>query len=169
MMVAPLKMFTKVAIFCLMLILKCQFHSLHPVPNRNHKYFSSQSGLTCQCPAFSKTRTSTAAWRLVVLLASERAGPISKWAEPHVIPSKPESPWPHLEGKGTASPGHLRLGDFIKHWCHYWLSGGAGGGRGRDEGYVRSINNAGQKSVNREEEKVVSANGGLNNVIKTSL
>lgn len=66
-----------------------QFHSLCPQPNANHKCFPSQSGLTCQCPALSKT-SARAQWLdgRFVLLASERAGPISKWAEPHVIPSK---------------------------------------------------------------------------------
>lgn len=42
-----------------------------------------------------------------------------------------ENPWPHLGGRGKSSSGRLPLGDFIKHWYHYWLSRGAGRGHQR--------------------------------------
>lgn len=93
-----------------------------------HKCLPPLSGSTCHCHCHFKRHARRLGCRFL-LLASEGAGPISKWTEPHVIPSKTMSR--DLIWKAEEQPAQdaLELGDFIQHWCHYWLRGGTERGR----------------------------------------
>lgn len=94
----------------------------------NYKGFPSRSGLTWRCPFKDIHKHNGLTTGLFDQRHKELVQSLS--GQSCCNPIKSERPWPHLGGRDPTSPGRLLLGDFIRHGCHYRLSGSSVGGEG---------------------------------------